>query len=166
MKELAPTLDESREVVSILLKELEAMQSILKTKDKELEIYRNICSSEDPQNVSLETEPIPDVIHEFQQQSSVTETETRDDEIVVLEVVKESIIKEMPYECKVCKKRFRQSSLLKRHVKEQHTLPPCNTSKNIITSKSTPEPNESIHTSKRKYNVLLSMKDFTATVLS
>ena len=55
MKELAPTLDESREVVSILLKELEMMQSILKTKEKEIEMYRNNGSSEDPQNISLET---------------------------------------------------------------------------------------------------------------
>ena len=145
LKELAPTLDETREVVSILLRELEAMQSILKTKDKELEMYRNNGSSEDPQNISLETETIPDVIQKYVHQSSVTETETTDDVIEVFQVVKESIIKEMPYECKVCKKRFRQSSHLKRHSKEQHTLPTFNT--NTKTSKSTPEPNENIHTS-------------------
>ena len=34
-------------------------------------------------------------------------------------------------------------------VKEQHTLPPCNT--NIKTYKSTPGSNENIHTSERKF---------------
>ena len=160
LKELAPTLDETREVVSILLKELEAMQSILKAKDKELEMYRNNGSLEDPQNISLETKTIPDVIQEYEQQSSVTETEASDDEIEVFEVVKESIIKEMPYECKMCKKRFRQSIHLKRHAKEQHTDPPCNTSKNIKTSKSTPEPNESIYTSVRKIQCFTCTKRF------
>ena len=158
LKELAPTLDETREVVSILLRELEVMQSILKKKDKEIEIYRNVGSSEDPQNISLETETIPDVIQKFEQQSFVTETETVDDEIEVFEVVKESIIKEMPYECKMCKKRFRQSSHLKRHVKEQHALPTCNT--NIKTSKPTPEPNENIYTSERKFQCLSCNKRF------
>ena len=41
LKDFAPTLIETREVISILLKELEALQSTLKKKDKELKMYQN-----------------------------------------------------------------------------------------------------------------------------
>ena len=37
LKDLAPTLDEANDVISILLKELETLQSTLQQKDKELE---------------------------------------------------------------------------------------------------------------------------------
>ena len=39
-KDLAPTLNETREIIGILLKELEALQSTLKTKEKLLEEYQ------------------------------------------------------------------------------------------------------------------------------
>ena len=45
LKDLTPTLDETREVIGILLKELEALQLSLKKKDKELEMYQNVCPS-------------------------------------------------------------------------------------------------------------------------
>ena len=38
--DVASSLDETREVISILLRELETLQSLLEKKDKELEIYR------------------------------------------------------------------------------------------------------------------------------
>ena len=37
-KDLTPTLDETREVISILVKELEALQLALKEKDRELKM--------------------------------------------------------------------------------------------------------------------------------
>ena len=77
MNDLASTLNEIREVISILLKELVGLQLALKEKDKELEMYQNSGSSEDTQYISLQTEL----------QSSVIETETMDDEIAVLELV-------------------------------------------------------------------------------
>ena len=77
MNDLASTLNEIREVISILLKELVGLQLTLKEKDKELEMYQNSGSSEDTQYISLQTEL----------QSSVIETETMDDEIAVLELV-------------------------------------------------------------------------------
>ena len=42
--DLAPTLNETREIISILLKELEALQSTLQKKEKELAKYQN-CDS-------------------------------------------------------------------------------------------------------------------------
>ena len=39
--DLAPTLNETREIICILLKELEALHLILQKKDKELEKYQN-----------------------------------------------------------------------------------------------------------------------------
>ena len=76
LNDLAPTLNKIREVISILLKELEGLQLALKEKDKELEMYQNSGSSEDAQYISLETEL----------QSSVMEIETMDDKIAVLEL--------------------------------------------------------------------------------
>ena len=82
MNDLASTLNEIREVISILLKELVGLQLTLKEKDKELEMYQNSGSFEDTQYISLETE--------FQ--SSVMETETMDDEIAVLELVARNFV--------------------------------------------------------------------------
>ena len=39
LKDLAPTIDDANHVISILLKELETLQSTLQQKDKELEKY-------------------------------------------------------------------------------------------------------------------------------
>ena len=69
LKDLTPTLDETREVISILLKELEALQLALKEKDKELEMYQNVDASMDNQNLTLK----PDAIQENMQQSSTPE---------------------------------------------------------------------------------------------
>ena len=41
LKDLAPTIDEARDVISILLNELESLQSSLDKKDKVLEEYQN-----------------------------------------------------------------------------------------------------------------------------
>ena len=111
LKDLAPTLNETREVICILLKELEAMQSILKKKDDELEMYRNVGASEDSQNIPLETETIPDVIQENDLQSSVKETEVIDDEIEVLEVVKESINEEMHLNMRKDSKSYKKNAI-------------------------------------------------------
>ena len=97
-KSLAPTLNETREIISILLKELEAMQSTLQEKEKLLEKFcqgsesfeeTDLIDSEDCAT-SVETE------QELEQQSSsMQEAETLDDEIEVLEVLKDSIQEEM-----------------------------------------------------------------------
>ena len=85
LKDLAPTLNETREIICILLKELEGLQVALKKKDKELEKNLNVGSPEDS----------GDDVQENEHQISVKETETMDDEIKVIEVVKESINQEM-----------------------------------------------------------------------
>ena len=41
--ELAPTLNETREIISILLKELEALQSIIQQKEELLQKYQKRC---------------------------------------------------------------------------------------------------------------------------
>ena len=91
LKDLAPTLNETREIICILLKELEALQLTLKKKDKELDTYRKGKNSEDYQNIALELEPVPNIVQENEQQSTISDIETLDDEIEVLEVVKESM---------------------------------------------------------------------------
>ena len=102
LKELTPTLVETREVICILLKELEKLQSTLKKKDKELKMYQNSNFTEESQenivenhNIGMVTESIPDnqrCINNQEHNSAIeTEFETLDNEIEVLEVVKESI---------------------------------------------------------------------------
>ena len=66
LQDLAPTLKETREIICILLKEIEALQATLQKKDKELEKYENIGSitknqksNIDDHNVTLETKSIP-----------------------------------------------------------------------------------------------------------
>ena len=63
MFNLAPTLNETREIISILLKELEALHTTLQKKDKEVKAYENYdltaktqMSSIENQNWSLETQ--------------------------------------------------------------------------------------------------------------
>ena len=51
---LAPTLNETREIISILLKELEALQSIFKLKEKELEKYQGIAFTAKIQKSNIE----------------------------------------------------------------------------------------------------------------
>ena len=58
LKDLTPTLIETRGVICILLKELEALQSTLKEKDKELKMYQNVGASVDNQNLTLKTKAI------------------------------------------------------------------------------------------------------------
>ena len=91
LKDLAPTLDEANHVISILLKELETLHLTLKEKDKELKMYQNVGASVDTLNLTLK----PDAIQENMQQSSTPERETIEDEIEVVEVVKERIDEEM-----------------------------------------------------------------------
>ena len=85
LKDLAPTLHETREVISILLKEIEALQLALKEKDNELEMYQNLGASVDSQILTFKDK----TIHGNVQQNSTSEKETIEDEIEVLEVVKE-----------------------------------------------------------------------------
>ena len=86
-KLLNPTIDETREVVGILLKELETFQLALEEKDKVMEMYQNVGPSVDTKNHTLKTR----IIQENMQLNSTSEIEIIDDEIEVLEVVKESI---------------------------------------------------------------------------
>ena len=87
LKDLTPSLNETREVISILLKELEALQLALKEKDKELEMYQNVDASMDNQNLTSKTK----TIQENGQQCSTPESKTIEEEIEVLEVVKENM---------------------------------------------------------------------------
>ena len=98
LKDLAPTLNETREVISILLNELEELQSILKMKDEELETYRNNGDSEDTQKVCFEAQINTDDVQENKLCSFVKETETMENEIEVLEVIKDSIDEEMYFD--------------------------------------------------------------------
>ena len=50
LKDLAPTLNETREIISILLKQLETLQSTLYKKEKELEMYQKNGSFKESQN--------------------------------------------------------------------------------------------------------------------
>ena len=88
LKDLAPTLEETREVISILLKELEFLQSSLQKKEKELEIFEQQKVEDDSQDKNNFLEAVHE---ENQQESTLSETKTIDDEIEVLEDVKESI---------------------------------------------------------------------------
>ena len=94
---IIPSFEEAKQVINILLMELEKLQLKLMEKEgkvspqnQELKMCRNVDSSEDTQTISLETETMSDEL-----QSSVKETETMDDEIEVLEVVKESMMEKM-----------------------------------------------------------------------
>ena len=87
--ELAPTLNETREIISILLKELEALQSTLEKKEKLLEKYQKGSDSFE------ETGTIENAI--VNNDSSV-ETETIEDDIEVLEEVKDKINEEMCFQ--------------------------------------------------------------------
>ena len=64
LKDLAPTLDEAKEVIDILLKELETLHSTLQMKHQELEKYQSrdevltdIAVKESNQNISVGAEP-------------------------------------------------------------------------------------------------------------
>ena len=87
--ELAPTLNETREIISILLKELEALQSTLEKKEELLEKYQKGSDSFE------ETGTIENAI--VNNDSSV-ETETIEDDIEVLEEVKDKINEEMCFQ--------------------------------------------------------------------
>ena len=105
LEDLSPTLSEAREVINILLKELETLQLSLQRKQKELENYQeeNVTSSED-NNVSdyqeskncLQNEQVVD--DDVGQYNSLLEIQTSEDEIEVLEVVKEKFNDEMRFD--------------------------------------------------------------------
>ena len=99
---LAPTLNETKEIILILLKELETLHLILQKKDQELSKYQSSSftaeiqiSNIEHQNKTLETEITTDEIQENHQKSSTPETETIEDKIEILEVVKESMNEEI-----------------------------------------------------------------------
>ena len=79
LKRLAPTLNETREIICILLTELEALQSTLHDKEKEIENYQR-NSEENSEETEQEVEDEDD--HSIQ-------TETIDDDLVEQEIDKE-----------------------------------------------------------------------------
>ena len=86
--DLAPTLNEPREIIGILLKELEEKEL---TKYENSTLTANILKSNiKHQKITLETE-----IEENEQVSCTPTNETIEDEIEVLKVVKENINKEI-----------------------------------------------------------------------
>ena len=91
---LAVTLNETREIISILLRELEALQSTLHEKEKLLEkFYQGSESFEETDLIDSE-DCVTSVEAEqgYEPKSTnMKEAETLDDEIEVLEVTKESI---------------------------------------------------------------------------
>ena len=102
---IIPSFKESKQVINILLMELEKLQLKLMEKEgkvspqnQELKMCRNVDSSEDTQNITLETETMQDFLQENELQRFMKETETTEDEIKILEVVKESINEEMYFD--------------------------------------------------------------------
>ena len=67
MIDLAPSLNETREIISILLKELETLQLTLQKKEKELTKYQNSDSLAEIQTINIE------------HQENILETETTDE---------------------------------------------------------------------------------------
>ena len=85
---LAPTLNETREIICILLKELEVLHSTLQKKEKELEKYqKNGISKEYQKNNAVNQ----NTQGSEQQNADMLEAETMSDEIEILEIVKESM---------------------------------------------------------------------------
>ena len=76
---LAPTLNETREIICILLKELEALQSTLQKKEKELAKYQNCGSLTKTQESNIE------------HQKKTLETETTTDDIQENETIEDEI---------------------------------------------------------------------------
>ena len=102
LKDLAPTFHEAREIICILLKELEALHLTLQKKEKKLAKYKNCGSTFKTQGINfenqkktLETETMTDDIQENEEQILVLENETIEDEIEVLEIVQESMNKDI-----------------------------------------------------------------------
>ena len=94
LKDLAPTLDETREIICILLKELEALQSTLQKKEKELAKYENSSFIFEIQKCKSNFDHhknTTDEVQEHEEQSSNPENENVENEIEILEVVKESM---------------------------------------------------------------------------
>ena len=85
LKRLAPTLNETREIICILLTELEALQSTLHDKEKEIENYQR-NSEENSEETEQEVEDEDD--HSIQ-------TETMDDDLV-----EQGIDKDISFEVK------------------------------------------------------------------
>ena len=104
LRDLSPTLIEAREVINILLKELETLQSSLQRKQNELESYQkgNLMTSVESEvnnyqelDNSLQNELVVDDEGQF---NFLPEIQTSDDELEVLEVVKEKFNDEMSFD--------------------------------------------------------------------
>ena len=105
LNDLSPTLIEAREVINILLKELETLQLSFEKKEKELELFQkgnpmtsveSDLSNGQEMNNSSETELILENRNELD--ASLPETETSENEIEVLDVVKENFNNEMSFD--------------------------------------------------------------------
>ena len=88
LKDISPTLSEAKEVITILVKELETLKLSLQSKEKELENYQkeNVITSEESKinnyqksNISSQNELVVD--DNIEQIDSLHETETSDNEI-------------------------------------------------------------------------------------
>ena len=64
LKDLTPSLDETREVIVILLKELEAQQLSLKEKDSELKMYQTVGASVQTPNNTWRTKPFQENVQQ------------------------------------------------------------------------------------------------------
>ena len=89
---LAPTLNETREIVSILLKELETLQSTLQKKEKDLAKYQNCGTITKTQKSNIEHQKN---ILETETTGDIQENETIEDEVEFLKIVKQSMQEEM-----------------------------------------------------------------------
>ena len=90
--DLAPSLNETREIICILLKELETLQSTVQKKEKELAKYENSSFPSEIQKCKSNFEHhknTTDEVQEHEEQSSMPENENVENEIEILEVVKE-----------------------------------------------------------------------------
>ena len=97
--DLAPTLNETREIISILLKELEAFQATLRKKDKLLENHSKGFDNFEKFENNLELNTLENVtITDGIKSNSTVETEGIENDIEVLEVDKEIFNEEIHFE--------------------------------------------------------------------
>ena len=101
---LAPSLNETREIISILLKELEALHITLQKKDKLLEEYQNESKSVAGNELTKEYDSVSLVdvetigLDDNEQNDFSEESETIEDDTEVLGVVKENVNQELYFE--------------------------------------------------------------------
>ena len=133
LKDLSPSLSEAKEVINILVKELESLQISLQKKEKELELYQkeNVITSEES-NVSNYQESNNSSQNDLVVENDVEKMdlfpETSDDEIEVLAVVKEKFNDEMNFDLNESRQLSNDNEINNHEIKNKECI-----SRNEIT---------------------------------